>query len=374
MTRAAIANTSTYIQGSVDYSAYVSGSNIIVDVTFQMRRTNSYSGDTYGSSSTPGIMISGSQTWNYTGSPGITVRGGQQNVWQTIYSASRTYSASSGGSTIYIGWRVTNDNSGYLGGSATTSITLPQVYTSPSGLTVAISEVYQNGAKFNVSLSSYGNPSSATGRYIEAGILGSNSYGAPYKYQIASNTSSSAITITDTSYHGGTLSIQPNSFYYYGGYADNTQKHISQVTSSFVTLPPNPTFSVNTVTDTTVIINYSLPADGGYYAKNLQYSIDSGSTWRTAVTINTGSATTGTFTITGLAEDTNYTLNTRVLTSAGSTVGNTITFKTAIFGKLYGSINNKTKRITKMYGSVNGKTKKITKIYGSLNGKTKRIF
>ena len=155
MTRAAIANTSTYIQGSVDYNAYVSGNNIIVDVTFQMRRTNSYSGATYSSTATPGIMISGSQTWNYTGSAGITVQGGQQNVWQTIYSASRTYSAASSGSTIYIGWRVTNDNSGYLGGSATTSITLPQVYTAPSGLTVAISEVYQDGAKFNVSLSSY---------------------------------------------------------------------------------------------------------------------------------------------------------------------------------------------------------------------------
>ena len=375
MTRAAIANTSTYIQGSVDYNAYVSGNNIIVDVTFQMRRTNVYSGSTYSSTATPSIMISGSQTWNYTGNPGITVQGGQQNVWQTIYSASRTYSASSSGSTIYIGWRVTNDNSGYLGGSATTAITLPQVYTAPSGLNVVVKELYTDGAKFGVSISSYGNPSSADGRWIEAGIAGQNAWQSPaLRSAIVTNSTSADIIVNNSSVQTTTLNIQPNTQYYYGGYATNTEQSTKAMFGKLVTLALAPTLSVSSVSDTSVVLNYSLPVDGGYYAKNVQYSLNGGSTWITGATINTGSATTGSFTISGLNEDTNYTVITRVATISGATSGNTVTFKTEIFGKMYGSVSSKTKRIKKMYGSVNGKTKKILKMYGSVNGKTKRIF
>ncbi len=103
--KVAVANTSTYIQGCIDYNAYVSGGNIVVDVSFYMRRTNAYSGSTYSSTATPSIMISGSQTWNYTGGAGITVAGGRQNVWQgAYYSASRTYPAGYGGTTLYVGW------------------------------------------------------------------------------------------------------------------------------------------------------------------------------------------------------------------------------------------------------------------------------
>lgn len=369
----AIANTSTYIQGGIDYSTWVEGSEIVVQVKLYFRRTNAWSGSTNSSSTVQYICISGDpNNYGYSQTTAITVAGGQQNAWQgPFFTATRRFSADRSGNNIYVGWK-TQDNAGsYFTGSANATITLPQVYTAPSGLSITISEVYQTGAKFNVSLSSYGNPASANGRYIEAGILGSNSYGAPYRYNIASNTSSATITVDNTTY--GSMTIQPNMQYYYGGYAYNTQRAISQINGTLVTLAPAPTFSKGAVTDTTAVINYSVQADGGWYAKNLQYSINGGS-WITATTLNTNSATTGSFTITGLTEDTQYTLTTRVLTNAGATAGNTLTFRTEIFGKFYGSVANKTKRVVKLYGSVNGKTKKIDKMYGSVNGKTKRVF
>ena len=372
----AVANTSTYIQGGIDYSTWVEGSEIVVQVKLYFRRTNAWSGSTYSSSTVQYICISGDpNNYGYSQTTAITVAGGQQNAWQgPFFTATRRFSADRSGNNIYVGWKTQDNASSYFTGSANATITLPQAYTAPSGLSITISEVYQTGAKFNVSLSSYGNPASANGRWIEAGIAGQNAWQSPYlRSDKVINTSSAQITVNNSSTQTQTLTIQPNMQYYYGGYAYNTQRSISQINGTLVTLAPTPTFSKGALSDTTAVINYSLQADGGWYAKNLQYSINGGS-WVTATTLNTSSATTGSFTITGLTEDTQYTLTTRVLTNAGATAGNTLTFRTEIFGKFYGSVANKTKRVVKFYGSVNGKTKEIDKMYGSVNGKTKRVF
>lgn len=378
MARVAVANTNTYIQGSVEYSAYVSGSDIIVDVTFQMRRTNSYSGDTYSTAATPSIMISGSQTWNYTGSAGVTVRGGQQDVWQTIYTASRTYSSSYGGTTIYVGWKVDNDGSGYLGGSATAAITLPTASTPPTGLSVAVAEIYPTGAKFDVSVSSYGNPSSASGRWIEAGIAGQNAWQNPsLRSAIAENTTSAQIVVDNNSTKTTTLTIQPNTQYYYGGYASNTQSDTSTVSGQLVTLALAPTLSARPIDDSSVLVTYSLQADGGFYAKNVRYSLDGGTTWVTGATINTGSATTGTFTIAGLTPNTAYIMKTKVSTTAGETNGADVAFKTGpsyeSHESFYGSTSGVATPISDFLGSVDGSAVPITKFYGSVNGRSKLI-
>lgn len=372
----AIANTSTYIQGGIEYSTSVSGSTIYVTVKLYFRRTNSWSGQTYSSNTSQYICISGDpNNYGYSQSSAITVNGGQQNVWQgPVFTATRAFDSSRSGNTIYIGWK-TQDNAGsYFTGSANAQITLPNAYTDPSGLSISISELYTDGAKFNVSLSSYGNPSSASGRWIEAGIAGQNAWQSPLRSDKVINTSSAQITVNNSSTQTQTLTIQPNTQYYYGGYAYNTQRAISQINGTLVTPANAPTYSVSSVAERSAVIRYSTSADGGKYAKSLQYSINNGSTWVTGATVNTGSASSGTFTISGLDDDTTYTLRSRTVTTAGTIHGSNISFTTLPAYKTYVSVGNKAKKVKKLYVSVGGKAKKVKKLYVSVGGKAKRVL
>lgn len=311
------ANTSTYIQGCVDYYAYESGGNIKVDVYFKMRRTNSYSGTTYSTTAVPHICISGDPAnFGYTGSAGVYVYGGQQNQWQSIYSASRTFDASRSGDTIYVGWKVDNDNSGYLAGSAVAAITLPTVYTAPSTPSVSISEIYTNGAKFNVSISNYGNPSSTSGRYIEAAILGQNSYGASYRYATVSNTTSAIITVNNSSpVSPSGWTIYPNTQYYYGGYATNTQKASYTVTGTFITLPATPSASLSVTGQTTATLTVTAPSQGTASTLTVYYKLNSGS-YANGGTISQGASKT--ISLSGLTAGTNYSATVYLSNSSGS--------------------------------------------------------
>lgn len=365
MARVAIANTSTYIQGSVDYYAYVSGSNIVVDVYFQMRRTNTYSGSTYSSTAIPRICISGdSANFGYSGSAGITVAGGQQDVWQGIYNASRTFDASRGGSTIYVGWKVDNDNSGgYLGGSAVAQITLPTVNTPPTGLSANNIVIGTESFSATVSVTGWGVGTGQRYRELQCWTYNASSFVTPRRYQAQFGNDLSGTIIVDN-FSDGDLTIVGNTRYTLGIYAGNGSIATgSQRVGNYATLAYAPSVSINTINDTSVVIKYSTQADGGFYAKNLQYSFD-GETWITFATINSSSATTGTYTISGLQPKTAYTLKNRVSTTAGVSNGNDVTFTTVIGAKFYGPVNDKTKLINKFYGSVNGKTKEIKKLYG----------
>jgi len=197
-----------------------------------------------------------------------------------------------------------------------------QEFSAPSGLSVSILEKYPTGAKFSVSIDSYGRPSDAAGRYIEAGITTTNAYPAsPYRYSTAMEVTSAEITVSNASGSSSpALTIYPNTQYYYGGYAWNTQLATYQSFGSFVTLPPQDTLSLNTAHSSSLDIDYSVPADGGALTKTLEYSIDGGTTWVTYDTISGGSATTGSFTITGLSAGTTYTISSRVTTTAGTTL------------------------------------------------------
>lgn len=151
------------------------------------------------------------------------------------------------------------------------SWTLPTTYTPPAQPTVTISEKYVDGAKFSVSLSSYGNPSAASGRYIEAAILAQSTYGATYKYATSQNTSSATITVNNSS-AGGTLDIKSNTRYWYGGYASNTQKNNSIVTGQFYTLPAAPVASsFNQASDTSATFSVTESSVGSGQTVQLQY-------------------------------------------------------------------------------------------------------
>lgn len=374
MARVAVANTSTYIQGSVDYYAYVSGSNIVVDVYFAMRRTNSYSGNTYSSTATPSIMISGSQSWNYTGNSGITVYGGQQDVWQDIYSASRTYASSAGGSTIYVGWKVDNDNSGYFGGSAIAAITLPTANTPPTGLKAENIIPHTDGFSADVSITGWGVGSGTRWKELQCWTYDPSSFVFPRRHQIVEGSNlSDYITVNNqTMGQNDSLNIVGNTRYTIGVYATNGAANTGSLrVGNYATLAYAPSLSVTPIDDSSVLITYSLQADGGFYAKNVQYSLDGGTTWVTGATINTGSATTGTFVIGNLSPNTAYNVKTRVSTTAGETNGNDVSFTTLVGMNFLGPVNSKSKSILKFYAPINRKSKLVKKLYGpDENGKS----
>ena len=372
MARVAEANTSTYIQGSVDYYAYTSGTNIIVDVYFQMRRTNTYSGDTYGATAVPNICISGDpNNFGYVGSSGIRVVGGQQNVWQTIFTASRTFDSSRSGQTIYVGWKVTNDNSGYLGGSAVAAITLPSAATPPTGLTCANIVAGEDSFTATVSVTGWGTGTGAKYRELQCW---SSWMTNPRRYQpVMGSELTGSITVSNSS--GGELTITPNTEYAIGAYASNGEAFTqSPLIGNYSTLPPTSTLTNTAVTETTANFSVNVPNQGGKYDMVLKYQLDSAAP--VTVTTFTGSGTkSGSFTISGLSSATTYTVVASLTTSVGEVVSNTVTFTTAQPPvKLYGSVSGQTKLVKKIYGSVNSQTKKIKKIYGSVNGETKLIY
>ena len=195
----------------------------------------------------------------------------------------------------------------------------PVTYTDPTGLSVSVAQKYTNGAKFNVSISSYGNPSGENGRYIEAAILGQNSYGANYRYATAARTTSSAITVNNSSNQGGTLTIKSNTRYYYGAYATNTQRPVSKVQGQFYTLPGTPTarnFTVLTSTSASFDVTETSEGTGQITQLQYQYGPHGGtasqwSDWQNAGA--TGNKQTRTVTLTGLTPGTSYDVIVRTL-------------------------------------------------------------
>lgn len=253
------------------------------------------------------------------------------------------------------------------------SLTMPTFTSPPTGLAVSVAEIHPESVLFNVSISSYGVPSNVNGRWIEAGLAGQNVWTTPsLRSAIAQNVTSAQILVDNNSTQTTTLTIVPNTQYYYGGYANNTQVGRGAIFGQLVTLAPATTVSLDSVTSRSATFNYSVPADGGFYDKTLEYSIDGGTTWVTIATITGGSATTGTFTVYGLDFNTTYTLKSRVTTTSGTTNNTDVTFTTTY--RLYGSVGGQTTEIRKLYGSVGGQTKEITKLYASVGGVTKRIF
>ena len=341
--------TYTYTRVRIDYSG-TSATAILL-----YSRTNDYAGATSAGSPASFSFGGGSADMSYKAFYGR----------QTDAEVCRcNFTISTGGGT-YSG--ATSGNAGLLGFSG--SVTVPAQTSKPTGLTVALVEPLTNGAVFDVSISSFGVPSGVEGRYIEAGILAQNSYGPTYRFSCVLNEMASQITVTSTS-AGGTLVINPNTQYYYGGYASNTVENVHQVAGQFVTTAKAPTVKLVGATDTTASFSYAFTADGGYYNRSVQYSLDNGATWTTAATVSGGSAANGTFTIEGLLSGSAYTMKIRSSTTAGATLGEDVLFDTNVSTAdnrniFYGSVNSEAKEITAFYGEVSGEAKRAIKVYGS---------
>lgn len=260
------------------------------------------------------------------------------------------------------------------GDCAAFTISFPSGSSSPTGLSVTPVEVYADGAKFDVSISSYGTPSSVSGRFIEAGIAGQNAWQSPaLRSAKVENTTSAQITVNNASPQSTTLVVRPNTQYYYGMYAWNTVKDAKKIGGQIVTLAAPAMVSIASTTDTSITINYEATADGGHYDKTIEYSIDGGTTWQTVTTITGGSATSGNFTVSGLTPGTDYQILTRVSTTAGVNNGATIVLSRGSEPKLYGSANSVATEVGVLYGSHNDTAVRLTKFYGSANGEAKLI-
>ena len=261
--------------------------------------------------------------------------------------------------------------------TGSTTISFDPTGTAPSGLTISTpSGINPHGATFSVALESYGDPASTSGRYIAAGIMTQNSWTSPIRSAKSSNTASATISVDNNSSQSTSLTIQPNTRYYYGAKASNTVLNTVQMGGRFVTTAEAPTLSVVGVDDDSATIHYSVPADGGYYSRSLAYNLNGGAGWSHITTIASSAAASGDFVISNLQPNTTYTLQSRASTTAGNTLGATISFitKSGITTGLYGSANSKATRINELYGSVNSDSKKIVKLYGSGNGEAKLIY
>ena len=309
-------------------------------------------------------------TW-YAASPrtwGLRAPGGEAVSTSVPYSpsaGSRTFSLpnlsfylanSSTSCTMYV--------TGPDGSFAFTLGGIPQGAVAPSGLNVSISSIADTGATFSVSLSSYGTPNSANGRYIEASIMGQSTYGGKYRYDIATNKASATISVNNSSKTNSSnpLTIVPNTQYWYGAYATNTSLSISTVKGTFITLPAYITsITANDVGQGEVYFTVNHASEGSANTVVTELSYDQ-ETWQT-VSDSFNLSLTG-----------QTTLYVRRTNNSGSTPIFPISVTPSTRVKLYGSVNNQAQEIKKLYGSVNGQSVRIRKLYASVNGRSKLIF
>ncbi len=212
--------------------------------------------------------------------------------------------------------------------SYTCSGYIPSGVTAPSGLSVSVKSKTYDSITFSTSLSSYGVPSSSSGRYIEAAILNQNSYGASYRYETASNTSSATIAVDNSSRaNPSSFSIEANHKYWYGGYASNTQASTSTVVGTVYT--PCPPLSLLTPSTQTyaeynkvnAVIQYKRQTDAGAETRTgyYRYSTDGGTTyssWVSFGTVTVAAGSNATFTA-KLPTNSNITLQAKLSTPNG---------------------------------------------------------
>ena len=294
--------------------------------------------DYSGTSATAHLLYTRTNTWSgATGSGDATFSFGGASVGfnQTRYGqmtdselASLSFTVSLDGGT-YSG----SSTGGYMGGSW--SVSIPSQRTAPTGLSATNIRPGIESFTANVKISGWGNyPSStANNRYreLQCWTYNASSLVEPRRWQVVRGTATSGdITVNNSSSASSTpLTIKGNTRYTLGMYAYNGYVSTgSQRIGNYVTLPYAATLSLNTANSDNLVINYSTPASGGYYAQTIEYSVDGGTTWSTGATVSGSSASSGTFTISGLSANTQYTIQSRVKTTAGTTTDANITAST----------------------------------------------
>lgn len=314
----------------------------------------------------------GGQVGNYS-RWGVDKRGTYYPGETVLWSGSDTTT----GNSMYASVRFYSSPWGWTGDDLILSDTLTfDSTTAPTGLAASNIKCLPDGFSATVSVTGWGGAGSSSTRYRELQVrpYDASSLVLPYTFTTyVGDTMSSTIVVTEANNRHHELTIVPNTRYTLGMYADNGTKNTgSQRVGNYVTLASPPVIEVENLSQDSITISYEVSADGGYYPKTVQYSIDEGTTWITLATINDGSAYQDDFTISNLSPATTYTLKIKTVTTAGESYAGDYYFNISN-NAFYGSVNNTAQKADILYGSVNGNSATISKLYGSVNGQTKII-
>lgn len=234
----------------------------------------------------------------------------------SITSSELTSGSFGGGSTVSgaIWIRSINDSS-YQALSAT----MPTFSVAPNDLTISVRSKTYNSATFDVSISSYGDPSSASGRYISAIMYHKDldSYTGRYHIETkAWETLSAIVTVNDSSdesWSGDTdwkiVPLTGNTQYSYGAYATNTQTDSRSYYKGAIYLPCPPMGSITEQGTSAQTYNkYNLvnaqidwvrntTNDGGAESRTgyYRYSTDNGTTYSDWTAWGSADSGSGTF-------------------------------------------------------------------------------
>ena len=291
---------------------------------------------------------------------GFTATGSGSSLGShAINSTSKTVGG--GDTSTSIGWSTSD---GYSG-----SFTVSFPSGAPSGL--ALSNIVPGTDSFTatVSVTAWNGGSTAT-RYRELSVCTGQS-ASQRKYNVTFGDSlSSAITVdnTATRTEGTAFTITPNTRYYLTMWASNgTAGTGNSNFTQAVTVAETPTVTLTSQTSDSATFSYSVPADGGFYNKTLEYSLDEGQTWNTIATITSGSATTGTFIISGLTTTGEHTALVRSRTTAGSASNAVVTWNSAVI-RLISSDGTTGREGVRLLVPVSGVATEATRMLVSYNG------
>ena len=267
---------------------------------------------------------------------------GSDNLWFEVNGTRTSYKVSASGTSLgthtlnntsfsvsttqtsaNVGWKSSDNYTGSF------NVTFPSGASAPTGLAASNVVATKNSFSATVSITGWGNGATdARYREFQVWTYNASSFVEPRRYQAATGTALSS-TITCNNSSSGSLTITPNTRYTLGVYANNGNASTgSQRVGDYVTLPDELTDkAVSNIQTKSITITAKTKADGNFYAKEIQYSLNN-STWTTGATISSGSVSNVSFNITGLTPGTNYTIYLRVKTTAGTTSCGSLTAKT----------------------------------------------
>lgn len=300
----------------------LSGLNVNVRVTYV------YS--VYGETQTYYIAESASSTTQLstTGSFGFDFNDGPNHTQdQSMTDMSFSVGTADTSKTLYLRAVGNEDN------QIAFTVTFPAgTVVAPDTPTISLVSATDSSITLSYGTTSFGTPSTGTVYLPCVYDLIPSAFADTFS--VASKTSTGLSNATIARYYRPPLSyvMQNNSRYYVAAYAKNDGGATARSNIlAVVTCASAPTVSLDSVTNTSATIAYTTVAGGGVYAQDIQYSIDGGTTWVTADTVASGTttATSGTYTITGLTSGTTYSIQTRVSTTAGTTTGSTLSATTS---------------------------------------------
>lgn len=324
--------TAMYLNISTDICASAStsrsGNTVTVSGTFSVNQPGGYNLNAIYA------YVDGSTTWQRVKT--ANSRSGSANFSFSFTDAgagSRTYTA------VFQVWN--NAESGPVGNTASTtfSVSWSAGGSAPSnGYINGLTSTY-NGTELQFYASSVGvNDGGLALNLNRFQICEVPLTGSGLSTQTVDFTNGQPATLTQsnsTPTHSG-VTIVGNHLYYSGLTARNSVGPY-YYNGPFIVTPCEPaTFSFEPIDSHSISVSYITVADGGYYSKTIEYSLD-GENWNIGATVSSSTVSSGTFTISSLDSYKDYTIRFRVRTDAGSTNCNSINF-TLLKHKFYGPV------------------------------------